>query len=522
MQASISSSEKPQTDRGSIVCQDDRGHIVRTGAALVLASALGNGLNYAFGIYVARWIGVEDFGLYGLGVTIFNVLTLTAVLGMDIGAIKFISHHIGMGNHAKARETAILAITIAAATGLIAAIGLAMLSQSVAAMYRKPNLALPLLWFAAAIPFAIVGNVALSATQAFQVVRYTILIKYGWEPIAKFLLVGGLFWAGYQLNGVLAAIVTTFAISAFLFMGALRTIASVGRIDVSVWNKQEVMSLATFCMPLAISNAVGVVAPRTDVLILGYWGNAHDVGLYVAAFQTAAIMSLIVGAFNTGLAPIISRAWSSRDIRRMASSYQSASRLSFTLALPIFCVAVLFAENILELFGPEFLRGSSALIILSMGQIINGATGSANTMLLMSGHSKLVMRNTIGMGIILLIATGTLIPFWGMQGAAIAASTVFVLTNALRVYQVWQIHHVQPFTGEFVKPIASAVASTTIVYLLRDGLSVTAFDPALMLTLGTCYGVGVWLLGMCEEDLAVLEPVLLRLRLFGGAKEEDS
>ena len=202
---------------GELCHQESRDHktIAYGGGALLLASAFGNGLNYAFGIFLARTLGPEEFGLYALALTMFNMLTLAVVFGVDTGAIKFVSHHLGERQRAKARETLIAAASMAFGSGLIAAVGLGLLAGPLAtSVYRKPELVLSLLLFATAIPFATASIVLISALQAFQTVRYTVLIKYLWEPIAKFVFAAVLLWAGFHLLGVLISIVLTLVVSA--------------------------------------------------------------------------------------------------------------------------------------------------------------------------------------------------------------------------------------------------------------------------------------------------------------------
>ena len=498
---------------GELCHQESRDHktIAYGGGALLLASALGNGLNYAFGIFLARTLGPEEFGLYALALTMFNMLTLAVVFGMDSGVIKFISHHLGEGQSSKARETLVAAASIAFGSGLVAAIGLGLLAHPLAmTVYGKPELALSLLFFAAAIPFATVALVLISALQAFQTVRYTILIKYLWEPIAKFVFAAVLLWAGFQLYGVLISIVLTLVFSAALAIRAAHRLAFSGSEGLPVWNTQEARTLLTYCLPLAVSNLFGVVAPRSDIMILGYWANTQEVGIYLAAFQTAAIMSLVLSAFDTGLAPIISRAWSQKDRARMRDSYQAVSRLSITVSLPIFCCLILFANDILEVFGPEFSNGTAALTILAVGQVFNNATGSANTILLMSGHSRLVMTNTVVMGVALLAATALIIPFWGINGAAIAASTTFILTNVIRTIQVWRLHSIPAFTWGLAKPIIAAAAATGIVFMLHNSV-VMLPSPVLGLALGVLYLTGLLLLGINQEDRLVFQSLFSRV-----------
>ena len=118
---------------------DDNETIALSGSAVLFASAFGNGLNYAFGIFLARTLGAEVFGLFALALTIFNMVTLTAILGMDIGATKFVSHHLGEGQQQKAKVSLLAAAFIAFGSGFVAAIGLALLASPIARRYRLSN-----------------------------------------------------------------------------------------------------------------------------------------------------------------------------------------------------------------------------------------------------------------------------------------------------------------------------------------------------------------------------------------------
>jgi O-antigen/teichoic acid export membrane protein len=498
---------------------DDNETIALSGSAVLFASAFGNGLNYAFGIFLARTLGAEVFGLFALALTIFNMVTLTAILGMDIGVTKFVSHHLGEGQQQKAKVSLLAAAFIAFGSGFVAAIGLALLASPIAqTLYNKPDLVQSLLVFSLAIPLATVTAVLISTLQACQTVRYTILVKYLWEPIGKFVIAGALLWAGFQLFGVLIAILLVCAVSAVLSLHFVYRVAWGGSGSLWLWNSREVKALISFCCPLVISKIVGVVAPRSDMLILGYWANAQEVGIYLAAFQTAATMALIVGAFDTSLGPIMSRAWSQQDRGRMKDSYQAVSRLSIMAALPIFCCLIVFPSEILEIFGSEFTRGTAALMILALGQVFNTATGSANTVLLMSGQSKLVMTNTVVMGVVLLAATATIIPFLGITGAAIAASATFILTNVIRVIQVWRLYQVQPYTWDLVKPIAAAIIATGIILMLPLS-AVSIPSPLLGLALGLLYLSGLFLIGINQEDRLVVQSIFLRFRKHFGEEK---
>ncbi|HXZ24924.1 MAG TPA: oligosaccharide flippase family protein, partial [Nitrospiria bacterium] len=112
-----------------------------SGAALLLASAAGNGLSYLFGMFAARALGADSFGLYALGLTLFNVLALFAPLALDVAVIKFVSGQLAAGESGLARRTVVRAGAIAAVSGLLAAVALALCAPWLASsIYHKPEL----------------------------------------------------------------------------------------------------------------------------------------------------------------------------------------------------------------------------------------------------------------------------------------------------------------------------------------------------------------------------------------------
>jgi O-antigen/teichoic acid export membrane protein len=498
--------------------QETRDHerIAFGGSMLLLASAFGNGLNYVFGVFLARMLGAEEFGLYALALTVFNMLTLTVVFGLDVGTVKFVSQHLANGQRARAGDTIVAAGILAFGSGVAAATVLASLAHPFAvALYDRPELARLLIVFSAAIPLATLTNVLLAALQACQTIRSTIFIKYLCEPVGKFALAAALLAAGFHLLGVLVSLLLVFAISAVLSIHAVYRIAFKDSSLPFRWNGWEAGSLVAYCLPLVISNMFGVVAPRSDILILGYWASPQEVGIYLAAFQTAAIISLVLGAFVTGSAPIIGRASSEQGQSRLKDSYQSVSRLSITVSLPIFCCLIMFGREILGMFGAEFPAGTTALVMLAVGQLFNNATGSANTVLLMGGHSRLVMINTFVMGLLLLSSTAAMIPHWGMTGAALAASITFVLTNVIRVMQVWRLHQVQPYTYELLKPMAAASVAAALV-LCAQSYSMITSVPVLCFVFGLMYVSGLVACGINQQDRLVLRSLVSRFIVVFG------
>lgn len=482
------------------------------GSLLLAASVFGNGMNYLFMLFLARQLGMEEFGLYALGITIFNTLVLLVTTGVDSGAVKFVSDRLAFGDHAGARRIAAGAWLTATGAGGVLAVGLILAASPVASsLYGKPGLAPVLFLLAAAIPCAIGTAVLLSVLQAYQTVRYTVLLKYLWEPLSKWGAAGLALAAGWGLVGVVGGVAATLLVSAVLAAVLLVRSARVTRHDVATVSGTDVRVLAVFCLPLLGANVFGIVAPRMDVMLLGYWASSVDVGRYLVAFQTAAVLALVLGAFDVVFAPLMSRAWSTQDAVTMRDSYLAVHRMASMATMPIFVSVVVFREEILALFGGATGEAATALSILAVGHLVNAMTGGSSTVLLMTGRSRIVLLNTIVYGLGLGFAAALLIPRWGIVGAAVAASAALVGVNLMRVWQVWQRHAVLPWTGQIMKPLAAGFAMGLLLWLAKPYLSPAWYIPLA----GT--GVAVYLtllyaLQLNEDDRIAVVATLGRLR----------
>ncbi len=479
---------------------------------MLFSSFFGNGLNYALSIFLARFLGAHEFGLYALGLTIFNACWLVAMSGIDTGVIRFVSHYLGLGDVSKAREIFIQAVLIVTICGALIGLILAVLATPIAvSLYRKPELAAVLFYFSMAIPLNVLVAILIASLQAFKTIRYTILIRYLWEPMGKFVLAAFFLYTGFGLFGVLLAIIITLFGSCLIAGRGIVKVAGIRIKDILLWRFDGLHMLLAFCLPLTISNLVGVVAPRSDLLMLGYFVTPEDVGIYLVALQTAAILALILAAIEPTLAPILSNVWVQGDLVRLQEAYQTASRLTLLLTVPIYIVFVTFSGELLSLFGSRFSTGALVFIVLATGQVIATSTGSANNILLMTGYSGRVMWNSISMGIVMLAAAGLVIPRWGILGASIAASTNLLLMSLVRVIQVWRLHRIQPYSSSLLKVVYAGLMTAGVLSFMKTWIS-ASYYPIMAIIGGIIYLGCLSFFGFEEVDRSAVKSIISKIK----------
>lgn len=486
--------------------------LLRGGTAMLVASMFGNGIGYLFSLFLARMLGAADFGLYALGLTIYNVVTLVMLAGLDSGVVKFISESLSRENPRAARRVLMQALVVAAFLGLCASLGLALAGGPMAgALYNKSGLAPVVTLFALAVPISMISTILVSALIGSRSIMSVALIRNVWEPIAKFALAGLLLWYGLGLNGIVTAVVLTSVGSVILAVRWLRGARWCA--DPAPWSSEGVRSLMSFWAPMILTTLFGVVAPRSDILFLGYWTSAEDIGVYQAAFQTAAVLVLVAAAFDITFAPLAAGTAARGDHRSLAEAYQLVSRWTFTISIPIVWMFVAAGKEIMSLFGPAFEGGQMCLTLLALGQLVNTCTTYAHSVLLMSGQTIKIMWNTILTSGLMIVANWLLIPRYGIVGAAVAVGLSLTAGGLLRLAQVWYLKDLHPFSWNLLKPLGAGVGATGVGYAATEVLGNLPLSGSAALV-GLVY-VGLLLLLRVEAiDRLMLASLVERTRCW--------
>lgn len=504
----ISSTTNPAEIIESPAPSFDLTRIARGGGAFLLASLFGNGINYFFGAYVARALGPEQFGLYILGLTIMNILLFMVPLGMDVAIVKFISEHLSLGEKSKASNIVfhlfVIAVGLALIFGLIFALIATPLSNVV---YKKSELIPVLLCFSVIFILASINNFLTVTLQAFQLFGSIACIKYLWEPIGKFFLTGLFLGFGFGLYGLLFSLFLTYCASLLISLRMTQNVTGLRANSRPSWELRKLFPIFKFSLPLVITNIFGVVAPRLDVLILGYWLSFQDVGFYSASLQTAGILSLVLGSFSQLFSPMVVSVLARENKESLKDIYQAVCRWALTLSLPPFLLIVIFGNEILSLFGKNFSAGRECLNILALGQMVNVFMGSSNTILLMSGHSKKIMWNTIILNSLLILLDLIFVSSVGLSGPALALSIIMILGGIVGVIQVWLIHEVSPFRWTLLKPLWAALIAGAMGSLVKETMG---WSTAIIII--ASYIVALFLFKIGKEDYQIFKPGILKAK----------
>ena len=129
----------------------------------------------------------------------------------------------------------------------------------------------------------------------------------------------------------------------------------------------------------------------------------------------------------------ITKLYSNSETEKLKGLIKGVNKIIFISTIPVVFVILVANKFILGLFGPEFIAGSTALVIIIISQCFNVMTGSVSQVLNMTGYHRNLRNFTIISAGLNLILNFILIPIYGIIGAAIATGVSSVLLNLMAV-----------------------------------------------------------------------------------------
>jgi O-antigen/teichoic acid export membrane protein len=175
-----------------------------------------------------------------------------------------------------------------------------------------------------------------------------------------------------------------------------------------------------------------------------------------------------LSSVNQIFAPTIADLHARRATVLLARLFQSLTKWVVGLTLPLAMVVMVFARPLMRVFGPDFESGWPILIIGTAGQLVNCGVGSVGYLLLMSGHEKRLIRLQAAMAAVMVLASVSLIPIWGIYGAAAAAAITNVGMNVWSLIEVRRALKISPYNRSYLHLLLpTALTLATIIGLKK-------------------------------------------------------
>ena len=408
--------------------------VVKKSLSSIVVKALGVIFGLGLSIFLAKTIGAEGLGIINLSNRVVSVMLVLGLFGMSKVIIKEVAialnkkdlEHIGNVMHSAYWLNGLITISLS----ILLILASPWLANSV---FEEPKLTYPLI-----IAFVVM------TPQVFSRIFSSGLI--GFRKIWQSNLVDQAL--SVCLTGVIVFITWLFVQE--LSVNMVATCYAIGRVGVTLsvglfWKKiykNNVSSKKIFekllkiAKPLFFISIAGIVINSSDIIILGFFSEAKDVGIYVVAARIALLTSVLLQISNSALSPKIAALYAENNIKSLEEMIKKITKGLFFIGLFVFLFFIFSGNWILSIWGEEFEEAYWILIILGFGQLVNLTTGAVGIILTMTGHEKTQRNISLCFMMVSLILSFTLIPIYGALGASIASATTVMGINITKLIYV--------------------------------------------------------------------------------------
>ncbi|MGE4170688.1 MAG: flippase [Candidatus Margulisiibacteriota bacterium] len=369
------------------------------------------------GIWVARYLGPNAYGIFGYALSLSGIVGVFGLLGLDAIMVRWLVRY---PKHAGTLLGSALVIRLLATTLCMVGLGL---------------------WgfgFEQQLNLTGLGLIGLGLlVQPATIFRFAFDAKLQSGTIVKIELTAYLLCALLKLGLIAVSAPLVWFIGVFALetvLGVVGIVLFFGKrfgLETCRFNTRTTALLFRHGLPLILTGSATMIYMRIDQVMLPMMSTAHEAGLYAAATRLSELWSFIPAAFSASAAPAIIRA---RQHQPQLYKDRLQRLASFLMLLAFGIIAVVSGGSrwlIPLLYGDHYLGAIPMLTIHTFGligifQIY--ATHIFFTSEKLNHHLAVLLW---GVALVNIGLNAVLLPRWGGIGAAVA--TAFTYSIALPV-----------------------------------------------------------------------------------------
>ena len=480
---------------------------IATGAMFTTVAILMNRASgMALQMILVRMITVDQFGLFKLAIELssFGIMFVTFFVGgvSASSTTRVVSLHM-----ASLRKDGIRSATMAS----VLSVTLLSIFLFLITFFSMPTVLEKIFKIRAdmlpeAVPFfrlfllyiflsslSMVSSAALRSSEFFKAYSLTESVT----NLLRVILIPMLLYLGWGLNGIVWGWAAALLAGILPGFWILERFTRVHQNDSNMFNSMlnDLRHMTAFGIPVFFSTLASTVYYSADVIILGYYMPLKFVGLYSAGVVLVHSVLYLFSGLETALFPILSasleKSHGAQESRILERGYRLLCIVTFPVAVYSFTMAPYMVRF---LFGPEYLEAAIPARILAI-LILAWAAMPAGVLFMSTGKPGINARLGVISAAINLVLNFTLIPFFGIQGAAVASvmsrsyasfegaricralfgaafpwsySARILILSAVSVLPILPAFWVLPVTGSFLQTLL-VLTLTGSIYCLVSG-----------------------------------------------------
>lgn len=434
--------------------------IVKGSIVVFVGMVFSSGFSFSAKIFLARFFGPEAYGMLNMALAVMVISSNISTAGINMGIARYVAFF-----RAKNDENNLIKI-IGAGNIFIIFTGLliAFLVHGIAPwisvkLSRSDSLTMLIRYCAFIIPFMAFLSYAHGVLRGF---KDMVGIAVSNDIVNWIFIISGIgitIISGGEIESIpLVYLTSSFAVILVTIYYLNKHIELTCLVSSSPFSPIG-KKLFKFSWPLSLSMMTNMLRQRADILIIGYFLVANQVGLYSAALPIAYLPSVLLSGINRILMPVASQMIGGGE-DGLHFVYSTMVRWCLMITLPVYFFIIIHSKFVLMiLFGNDYVGAKITLVILTIGSLFNVASGSFGEYFQAYGKTKFTLWASVIGTVSNLTLMYFLIPIFGINGGALSVTLSMVIMCGFGVGLLYKFKGILPFTKEYVKTIIVAVVT---------------------------------------------------------------
>lgn len=399
---------------------------------------LGLLLSYLLVYTITQLYDASVLGMFTLTLTVVQILATLGIAGLDLGLLRMISERVAKGEWIASERTYEKGILFSLALSTLLGASVFFMAERIAeGLFSSPGMT-PYIRVAGPAAIALsLSRIGSESLRALKKIEHYVLLKQVGTHLTTLVFIALGYFAFYRGEElpILAYAMGVGLLALLGFISWKKSTSGKKGMD-GHESPPALREMLSISMPMLLASSLFMVINWTDTLMLGFFMEEKDVGVYNIAYRIANVSNLILFAVKSIAVPKISEAYHSGNTESLRKDTKNATFMIFWATTPIVLIIAIFPQFLLSLFGDEFRVGWIALLLITGGKFISALSGSVGQILQMTGNEKNFQTIVLTACILNISLNYLLIPLYGIQGAATASLSSIAFMNLSSVLLV--------------------------------------------------------------------------------------
>tara|TARA_B110000444_G_scaffold219900_1_gene220345 strand:+ start:2388 stop:3923 length:1536 start_codon:yes stop_codon:yes gene_type:complete len=430
--------------------------LIRSSTTIFIGSAAGQAIGISATILLSRSLGLEAFGRFSILIGLISLSAGVVTNAFSRSQARFTASYLGQEDGDSLMGTLYFGLLASFLCSLALALFMAFNSSWISLSYLNDASMEQLLRVAVfVVPCISLTGCILQTLRGLGYVIDRILIESILRPILR----GSSYLLLFSSLSLPLVIYLEIGILYLLLAVALVLLFFRSRPFHGARPRFDFREYTRFTLPLLPASAASQLTHNLPLLSLGWFNMVEQAALYAIGLRIAAFGRTLVMSLNSNFAPMISNYQGGGRMDELAVLFRKVSRILLIVTSAWVAACIVYASDILRLFGLEFEGAYGALVILAALTLPIGVLGPVTNMITMTGHSKVTMfSSVINLGLIAVLVL-VLVPQYGAIGAA---ASVVLSAFFFQAYQAYWLYRLHRMVGVSVNGILFAISMVAI------------------------------------------------------------